>query len=71
MTKPSKSLIPDRQCSLCGSNLHSLAEHDASGRHNALDIADRYQHHVVSPIRAPSIASPELPLGAPFSEGRR
>jgi hypothetical protein len=69
MTKPSDLLIPDRQCSLRGSNLHSLAKHDASGCHNALDIADRYQHHVVSPLRA--ITSLESPLGAPFSEGRR
>lgn len=43
---------PDlRHCTLCCSSLHVLADHDEAYRANAKDIADRYNHHAVSPLR--------------------
>jgi hypothetical protein len=70
MTKSSETSYPDRRCTLCGSALCSLPGHDAGNWSNARDIASRYQYYVLSPPKASSIARPELPVGAPFSEDR-
>jgi hypothetical protein len=41
----------DTRCMICASTLHTSAQHDEAWRATARDIAARYSHHWVSPLR--------------------